>query len=74
MVSTVLLVVGAAALYAVFTYVNNLRKNIAKVRASGLPYIVVPISPFNRFYQITATIWLPFFKLFPKRLWEDWIL
>ena len=32
------------------------------------------VSPFNRIFQITSGFWLAVFKLFPKRLWEDWIL
>ena len=41
MVSATTLFAGAAALYAVFVYVNGLRKNIADARKAALPYIVV---------------------------------
>jgi len=41
MVSSVLLLGGAIALYAVYSVANGLRTNIAKARKSDLPFIVV---------------------------------
>jgi hypothetical protein len=41
MVSSVSLLFGAAAAWAVYTYVSGLVSNIAKARKANLPYIVV---------------------------------
>ncbi|KAI1334226.1 cytochrome P450 [Xylariaceae sp. FL0016] len=72
MVSTVALLVGATALYMSYTYVSGLRRSIALAKASGLPYYVVPINPITAISQLTATIWIPVWKLlFPRSHWED---
>jgi len=49
MVSATSVFAGAAALYAVYVYFNGLLKNIAAARKTGLPYLVVRMSPAGAF-------------------------
>ncbi|KAI1462627.1 cytochrome P450 [Annulohypoxylon moriforme] len=71
MVSTILLLLGAAILYCTFNIVSGLRTNIAAAKRSGLPYYVVPISPWNRIGQILDGAWVPIYKFLPRQYWED---
>ncbi|KAL2178023.1 cytochrome P450 [Thermothelomyces heterothallicus CBS 202.75] len=73
MAFTVLAAVGVALAAATYTYVLGLYKNVAKARKTGLPYLVVPISPINLAWQLTFTFWVPLIKLLPKSLWENWL-
>lgn len=41
MVSSILLLFGAAIAYTLFTLISNLRKNIAAAKRTGLPYYVI---------------------------------
>ncbi|OTB07102.1 hypothetical protein M426DRAFT_54298 [Hypoxylon sp. CI-4A] len=71
MVSTILLLLSAAVLYCVFTVASGLRTNIAAAKRSGLPYYVIPLSPWNRIGQMLYKIWVPVFKLLPRKYWQD---
>ncbi|KAL2196193.1 cytochrome P450 [Corynascus similis CBS 632.67] len=73
MAFTVLVAVGVALAAATYTYVSGLQNNIAKARKTGLPYLVVPVSPINLLWQLTFTFWVPLIKLLPKSLWENWL-
>ncbi|KAF3058280.1 putative cytochrome p450 protein [Daldinia childiae] len=71
MVSTILLLLGAAVIYFIFNTVSGLRANIAAAKRSGFPYFVVPISPWNRLGQIFHKFWSRLFRLLPRKYWED---
>ncbi|KAI1778133.1 cytochrome P450 [Hypoxylon cercidicola] len=71
MLSTILLLLGAAVLYCSFNIISGLRGNIAAAKRSGLPYFVVPLSPWNRIGQIFNKIWVPMFKQLPRKYWQD---
>ncbi|KAI1105339.1 cytochrome P450 [Jackrogersella minutella] len=71
MVSAILLLLGAIISYCIFNIVSGLRANIAAAKRSGLPYYVVPIGPWNRIGQILHEIWVPLFKLLPRKYWQD---
>ncbi|KAH8893390.1 cytochrome P450 [Thozetella sp. PMI_491] len=74
MVSRILVLLGAAALWATYKIVSGLRANIAKAKATQLPYIVVPIHPHNGLWQLTSAIWVPLIKLLlPKSWYERWL-
>ncbi|CAK7202560.1 hypothetical protein SEUCBS139899_005284 [Sporothrix eucalyptigena] len=73
MASKFLLVVGAIVGFGMFTVVNGLWTNIRKARKTGLPYVVVPCSPYNALWQLSFKIWVPFIQLLPKSLWENWL-
>ncbi|KAM6528335.1 hypothetical protein FALCPG4_009322 [Fusarium falciforme] len=70
---SVLILIGAALAYAVYTYISNLRQNIAEAKRSGLPYIIAPCSPIFLPWQLTFKLWTPIIKLFPKPWWERWL-
>ncbi|KAI1211629.1 cytochrome P450 [Annulohypoxylon truncatum] len=71
MVSTIFLLLGAAISYCIFNIISGLRANITAAKRSGLPYYVIPISPWNRIGQIFNSIWVPMYKLLPRKLWQD---
>ncbi|KAH6899656.1 cytochrome P450 [Thelonectria olida] len=70
---TVLVLIGLAVVYAVYSSVTGLRHNIAVAKSTGLPYIVAPCSPINLPWQITHKLWLPIIKAFPETWWEEWL-
>ncbi|KAI1091330.1 cytochrome P450 [Rostrohypoxylon terebratum] len=71
MVSTIFLLLGAAISYCIFNIASGLRTNIAAAKRSGLPYYIIPISPWNRVGQIFNGIWVPAYKLLPRKFWQD---
>ncbi len=46
------------------------RRNIQTAKESGIPYVVVPVFSFHRFWLVTHPIWL---KLARKSLPNEWI-
>ncbi|CAK7208559.1 hypothetical protein SCUCBS95973_000143 [Sporothrix curviconia] len=73
MASKLLLVIGAVVAFVLFSIVNGYWTNIGKARKTGLPYIVVPCSPYNAYWQLSHKIWVFFIKLSPKPMWEGWL-
>ncbi|KAK1974402.1 cytochrome P450 [Colletotrichum cereale] len=73
MVSSIVILVGAVVAYGVYTNVTGLLRNIAEAKKVGLPYVVTPVSPFSKVWQLTHKFWLPIIKTFPRSWWEDWI-
>ncbi|KAI1762843.1 cytochrome P450 [Hypoxylon sp. FL1150] len=71
MLSTILLLLGAAISYCSFNIISGLRANIAAAKRSGLPYFIIPLSPWNRIGQIFHKIWVPLFKQLPRKYWQD---
>ncbi|UZP35738.1 hypothetical protein NXS19_003554 [Fusarium pseudograminearum] len=70
---TVLLLVGAAILFAAYKYASGLRSNIEAAKKSGLPYIVAPWSPISVLWILSYRGLVPIIKLLPKPLWEEWL-
>jgi len=73
MVSPVTLAVAALTTAYFVNYYLKLRTNIAAAKQSGLPYVIVPIFTFNRFWLITHRLWLRLLKQLPNSWTEDWI-
>ncbi|KAI5861196.1 cytochrome P450 [Durotheca rogersii] len=71
MIGAVPLLLIAAVFYCLFNIVSGLSTNIAAAKRSGLPYFVVPLSPWNRVGQIFHKFWVPVYRLLPRRCWED---
>lgn len=44
------------------------------VAKRSLTFALPAVHPFNRFWQISAWIWLPLIKSLPKAWWEKWLL
>ncbi|KAF4977841.1 hypothetical protein FZEAL_5684 [Fusarium zealandicum] len=70
---SIIIISGVAIVYALHTYVSNLRHNIAEAKRSGLPYIIAPCSPIFLPWQLTHKLWIPIIKLFPRPWWERWL-
>lgn len=70
-----LLVLSPILLVAAVAVNRYLRfqRYLKAAKASGIPYIVVPVYLFHRFWLITHPLWLPIIKSFPKRFWEPWL-
>ncbi|CAK7220772.1 hypothetical protein SBRCBS47491_004300 [Sporothrix bragantina] len=73
MASKLLLVVGAVVVFGLFSIINGFWTNISKARKTGLPYIVVPCSPYNGYWQLSHKIWVFLIRLLPKSMWEGWL-
>lgn len=69
---TLLVVAGLLVWHAVNSY-RSLRKNIVIAKQSGIPYIIIPIYHFNRFWLLTHRLWLPFIELLPHAWTYPWI-
>ncbi|KAF3000488.1 hypothetical protein E8E14_003786 [Neopestalotiopsis sp. 37M] len=71
MPSTILYLAASLVAYQVYRYVSGLRQNIAKAKATGLPYYVVPMSPMNQLGQLVLPVVLGLWKMLPRKYWED---
>ncbi|KAF3760814.1 hypothetical protein M406DRAFT_348284 [Cryphonectria parasitica EP155] len=71
--TSALVLLGSLLAYGVFYYIQGLRSNLAAARRSGLPYVVVPTSPFSFPWQLTSGLWTPLIKLLPRSCWEQWL-
>ncbi|KAH9893066.1 cytochrome P450 [Xylariomycetidae sp. FL2044] len=72
MISSILLLFGALACWAMIWLVSGMRRNLALAKSSGLPYYLVPINPVNPFAQLLAPVWIAIWKLLvPRKYWEN---
>ncbi|KAI1081094.1 cytochrome P450 [Whalleya microplaca] len=71
MISSILLLLGVAISYTSFKIISGITANVASARQSGLPYYVLPFSPWNKFGQIFNGLWVPVYKLLPRKYWQD---
>lgn len=67
-----LIIASAFSLYA-WHYYRCFAANLQSAKQSGIPYIVLPIYPFNRFWLVTHRLWLPLFEKLPKSWTASWI-
>ena len=68
----VLAVLALALLQAVWCYAA-LRRNLAAAKASGIPYLVLPVYPVATTWLVTQALWTPFLRRLPNN-WTDWWL
>lgn len=71
-----LALLGLLALYAVNTY-RALAKHISAAKQSGIPYVVLPVYTFNRFWLVTHRLWLPFIDAVPalrNATWRQYVV
>ncbi|KAF1815462.1 cytochrome P450 [Eremomyces bilateralis CBS 781.70] len=62
------------AVYWVVTWAISWRKSCQLAKASGFPYIALPLYPYTRFWMATCGLWLPIIrKLLPTSMTDDWI-
>src|ERR1700759_2963224 len=53
--------------------VRCLQSNITAAKQSGLPYVVLPVWTFNRFWLVTHRLWLPLIRRLPRSWTREWI-
>ncbi|KAM0808976.1 putative Cytochrome P450 [Seiridium cardinale] len=71
MLLTILYGICALVAYQITTTISGLWRNIAKAKATGLPYYLAPMSPTNRLGQLVAPLILGLWKTLPRKYWED---
>jgi len=59
--------------FYVFSTYRGLARNLAAAKHSGIPYIIVPVFTFNRFWLITHRLWLPFIRRLPNSWTSPWL-
>jgi hypothetical protein len=63
--SIIPLAVAAFIIYQVINTITSLRRNIAKAKASGIPYVVVPVYFMNTAWLAGHRLLLPLFAALP---------
>ncbi|ORY68771.1 cytochrome P450 [Pseudomassariella vexata] len=71
MALSVLLLLSAVVAYSIYRTLTRFISNLAAAKRTGLPYYVIPCSPFNWTGQAFRFIYMPLWKLFPRRHWEN---
>ncbi|KAK6006781.1 hypothetical protein QM012_005789 [Aureobasidium pullulans] len=56
-----------------FNYYRCYTRNLAAAKQSGLPYVVVPVYNFNRFWLVTHRLWLPLLRKLPTSWTDPWL-
>lgn len=67
-----LAILGLIIYYVIQTY-RSYQRNLAAVKASGLPYITMPIYTFNPLWLLIHTLFMPFVKYIPEEKRPEWI-
>ena len=67
-----LAILALAFLQAVRCY-TAFRRNLAAAKASGIPYLILPIYPVATTWLVTQALWKPFLRRLPNS-WTDWWL
>jgi cytochrome P450 len=69
-----LLLIAPAALLVAYTanWYLCFHRNLQKAKASGIPYVLVPVFLFHRFWLVTHLIWVPYLRKLPEK-YTKWI-
>ncbi|QPG98111.1 hypothetical protein C2857_007266 [Epichloe festucae Fl1] len=73
MLQKVLLVLGAAFAYAVFSFISGLQRNIAIAKTTNLPYVVVPCDQLARHWLVLGHAYARILQFLPKSWWDNWL-
>ena len=73
MLTPIVVAILALGLVQTLRCYTALRRNLAAAKASGIPYIVVPIYPRAATWKVTQALWTPLLRRLPKR-WTGWWL
>lgn len=65
-------VLALILIYALKIYLQ-FAKNLADAKASGMTYIIVPVSQVNRLYQVACIVLLPILRSLPTAWTESWL-
>lgn len=68
-----LAIVGLIVASAVHNY-RCFARNLAAAKKSNIPYIILPVYTFNRFWLVTSRIiWLPLLRKLPESWTDPWL-
>ena len=69
------IIIGLATLIGLFILKNVLQlwRNIAEAKASGIPYIVLPVFQVNRLYQLAGIVLTPVLRALPSSWTDPWL-
>lgn len=70
--SLIPLVLLALLLYKCFTLIRDFRRNLARARASGIHYIIVPVYFLRRWWLASHRLFLPLLAKLPSS-WTTWV-
>ncbi|KAI9812569.1 MAG: hypothetical protein M1827_004558 [Pycnora praestabilis] len=73
MVSLVALAVMLLPILYSINYYRCFARNLAAAKRSGIPYVIVPVYVFRRFWLITHRLWMPFIQKLPRSWTKSWI-
>jgi hypothetical protein len=72
----VLSAIACVLLYHVLNTYQALKRNIARAKSSGLPYVVTPVHVFGVGWLATYYLWIPILNKLPgslKGLWLEYV-
>lgn len=73
MLSVPVLALLALPIWCAWSCYAGLMKNIALAKATGLPYVIIPVSIYNMFWVVTNAIFLPVLRKLPTAWTASWI-
>ena len=73
MLTPIVLAVLALTLLQTLRCYTAFRRNLALAKASGIPYVMLPISPIATFWLVTQVLWTPLLRRLPTS-WTGWWL
>ncbi|KAI9769539.1 MAG: hypothetical protein M1840_004017 [Geoglossum simile] len=65
MVPHVVVVAALLPVFYFFSLYRRFRTNLQAAKASGIPYVILPIYMLNRVWMMTSQLWLPAVKMLP---------
>ena len=73
MLTPIVLAVLALTLLQALRCYTAFRRNLALAKASGIPYVMLPIYPVATFWLVTQVLWTPLLRRLPNS-WTSWWL
>ncbi|KAL8785113.1 MAG: hypothetical protein Q9195_008759 [Heterodermia aff. obscurata] len=73
MLTPIVLALLALALLQTLRCYIAFRRNLAAAKASGIPYVLLPIYPIATTWLVTQALWTPLLRKLPAS-WTDWWL
>lgn len=73
MTSTIILIITSFLLVYGWKVYHDFSRNLAAAKASGIPYIIVPVYLYNPAWMLSQTLWAPYLRMLPDRLTDPWL-
>lgn len=70
-----LLAIASVLLSVVYTYTTYraFTRRLSEAKQSGIPYVIVPVFLYNRFWLVTQELWLPLIRKLPQSWTSSWL-